>query len=133
MIFVAQHIKTQRLAKFFVKQCGKNMLDVCCDLTPYDSSRWLELKPDRENVTRSGTGWRYFWHERNARVSTRNGQDRIRISVKAYMSSHGNDVIVVGLHGRVVPASTLPTEREFNALVAVWLWEHTKHDACHDT
>ena len=36
--------------------CGKNMHDVCCDLTPYETSRWLELKPDRENVTRSGTG-----------------------------------------------------------------------------
>ena len=35
---------------------GKNMLDVGCDLTPYETSRWLELKPDRENVTRSGTG-----------------------------------------------------------------------------
>ena len=34
--------------------CGKNMLDVCCDLTPYETSRWLELKSDRENVTRSG-------------------------------------------------------------------------------
>ena len=33
--------------------CGKNMLDVCCDLTQYETSRWLELKPDRENVTRS--------------------------------------------------------------------------------
>ena len=27
------------------------MLDVCCDLTPHETSRWLELKPDR-----SGTG-----------------------------------------------------------------------------
>ena len=27
------------------------MLDVCCDLTPYETSRWLEMKPDRENVT----------------------------------------------------------------------------------
>ena len=36
--------------------CGKNMLDVCCDLTAHETSRWLELKPDRENVTRSGTG-----------------------------------------------------------------------------
>ena len=36
--------------------CGKNMPDVCCDLTPYGTNRWLELKPDRENVTRSGTG-----------------------------------------------------------------------------
>ena len=35
--------------------CGKNMRDVCCDLTPYETSRWLELKPDRENATRSGT------------------------------------------------------------------------------
>ena len=26
------------------------MLDVCCDLTPYETSR-LELKSDRENVT----------------------------------------------------------------------------------
>ena len=34
----------------------KNMLDVCCDLTAYETSRWLELKPDRENVSRSGTG-----------------------------------------------------------------------------
>ena len=32
------------------------MLDVCCDLTPYETSRWLELKSDRENGTRSGTG-----------------------------------------------------------------------------
>ena len=32
------------------------MLDVGCDLTPYETSRWLELKPDRGNVTRSGTG-----------------------------------------------------------------------------
>ena len=32
------------------------MLDVCCDLTPYETSRWLVLKPDLENVTRSGTG-----------------------------------------------------------------------------
>ena len=31
------------------------MLDVCCGLTPYETSRWLELKPDRENVTRSRT------------------------------------------------------------------------------
>ena len=36
--------------------CGKNMLDVCCDLTPYETGRWLEMKPDRRNVTRSGTG-----------------------------------------------------------------------------
>ena len=39
----------------FLSFCGKNMLDVCCDLTPYETSRWLELKSDRENVTRSGT------------------------------------------------------------------------------
>ena len=32
------------------------MLDVCCDLTPHETSRWLELKPDGKNVTRSGTG-----------------------------------------------------------------------------
>ena len=38
------------------KKCGKNRLDVCCDLTPYETSRWLELNPDLENVTRSGTG-----------------------------------------------------------------------------
>ena len=38
------------------EECGKNMLDVCCDLTPYETSRWLELKPDRENVTRIRTG-----------------------------------------------------------------------------
>ena len=31
------------------------MLDVCCGLTPYEACRWLELKPDRENVTRSRT------------------------------------------------------------------------------
>ena len=31
------------------------MLDVCCGLTPYETSRWLKLKPDSENVTRSGT------------------------------------------------------------------------------
>ena len=36
--------------------CGKNMLDVCCGLTSYETSRWLELKPDRENVTRSRSG-----------------------------------------------------------------------------
>ena len=36
--------------------CGKNMLDVCCDFTKYEASRWLKLKPDRENVTLSGTG-----------------------------------------------------------------------------
>ena len=36
--------------------CGRNMLDVCCDLTPYETSRWLELKPDREKVARSVTG-----------------------------------------------------------------------------
>ena len=36
--------------------CGKNMLDVCCDLAPYATSRWLKLKPDRENVVHSGTG-----------------------------------------------------------------------------
>ena len=34
----------------------KNVLDVCCDLTAYEASRWLESKADRENVTRSGTG-----------------------------------------------------------------------------
>ena len=32
------------------------MLDVCWDLTPCETSRWLDLKPDRENVSRSGTG-----------------------------------------------------------------------------
>ena len=32
------------------------MLDVCCDLTPYETNRWFELKPDRKNVTYSGTG-----------------------------------------------------------------------------
>ena len=32
------------------------MLDVCCDLTPFETLRWSELKPDLENVTRSGTG-----------------------------------------------------------------------------
>ena len=36
--------------------CGKNMPDVCFDLTAYETSRWLELQPDRENVARSGTG-----------------------------------------------------------------------------
>ena len=36
--------------------CGKNMLYVGCDLTLYETSPWLELKPDRENVTRSGNG-----------------------------------------------------------------------------
>ena len=41
--------------RLFLLCGGKNMLDVCCDLTPYETSRWLELKPDRENVTRSGT------------------------------------------------------------------------------
>ena len=40
----------------FKEACGKTMLDVCCDLTPYETSRWLELRPDRENVSRSGTG-----------------------------------------------------------------------------
>ena len=39
-----------------MSECGKNMPDVCCDLTPYETSRWLELKPDPENVTRRGTG-----------------------------------------------------------------------------
>ena len=40
--------------------CGKNMLHVCCDLTPYETSRW--------NAERN---WKhYLWHERNARVST---------------------------------------------------------------
>ncbi len=38
------------------RMCGKNMLDVCCDLAPYETTPWLELKPDLENVTRSGTG-----------------------------------------------------------------------------
>ena len=33
---------------------GRTCFDVCCDLTPYETSRSLELKPDRENVTRSG-------------------------------------------------------------------------------
>ena len=50
------------------------------------------------------------------------------------MSSHGNDD-----HGSVVPAkfllvlsNTLPTEPEFNALVAVWCGR-SEHDAYHDT
>ena len=44
------------------EECGKNMLDVCYRLvsygvrSPYETRRWLELKPDQENVTRGGTG-----------------------------------------------------------------------------
>ena len=45
------------------------MLDVCCDFTSYETSRSLELKPDSENVTRSGTGSIISRHERNARLS----------------------------------------------------------------
>ena len=40
---------------FFFLLCGKNMLDVCCDLTPYETSRWLEVKTDRENHARLST------------------------------------------------------------------------------
>ena len=64
-IFVQRHhnkqAKMRKLEKTFFKtqknktKCGKNMLDVC-DLTPYETSRWFELKPDRKNVTCSGTG-----------------------------------------------------------------------------
>ena len=32
------------------------MLDVYCNLTPFETSQWLELKPDLENLTRIGTG-----------------------------------------------------------------------------
>ena len=54
----------------FVESCGKNMLDVCCDLTSYETSRWLELKPDRENITRSGTGSMSLRTNATARLST---------------------------------------------------------------
>ena len=80
----------------FLLTCGKNMLDVCCDLTPYETSRWLELKPDRENVTRSGTGSKTYGTNATPEWVHRNGQDLIRMSARAYMSSHGNDAVVVG-------------------------------------
>ena len=69
------------------------MLAVCCDLTPYETSRWLELK---ENVTRSGTG--SITHGTNATPERahRNGQDRIRMSARAYISTPGNDAVAIG-------------------------------------
>ena len=50
--------------------CGKNMPDVCFDLTAYETSRWLELKQDRENVDAQRNWKHYLWHKRNARLST---------------------------------------------------------------
>ena len=43
-------VMNAKIVKNFVMNCGKNMLDVCCDLTPYETNRWLELKPDRERT-----------------------------------------------------------------------------------
>ena len=52
----AQKKKNGTQQKKFGAKKKLRVLDVCCDLTPSETSRWLELKPDRENVTRSGTG-----------------------------------------------------------------------------
>ena len=72
------------------------MLDVCCDLTPYETSRWLQLKPGLENVTRSGTG--SITHGMNATrgIVHRNGQDQIRMSARACMSTPDNEAVVIG-------------------------------------
>ena len=71
------------------------MLDVC-DLPPYETSRWFELKPDRKNVTCSGTGRITCGMNATPEWVHRDGQDWIRMSARAYMSSHGHDAIVVG-------------------------------------
>ena len=72
------------------------MLDVCCDLTSYETSRWLELKPDRDNVTRS----RQRHTEYVAVVKARN-----ECRHTANMSSHGDlchDGLLRGSYSRQV-------------------------------
>ena len=114
------------LCVFVFDVAGRTCLTFC-DLTAYETSRWVELNPDRENATRSGTGSISYGTNATPDWVHGNGQNQKRVT-QPYISSHGNFCYDCLLRGSVIPVkfllvsvNTLPAEHETsNAFVVIW-------------
>ena len=112
------------------------MLDVCWDLSSFETSRWLELKPDRANVTRSGTGSITVarTQRQTEHIAMIEAGNESQLSAQLLLLS--NDAVVVSCTEVLFQPSFLLVV--FNMLsaehetVAVWCGR-TEHAAYHET